>query len=374
MKISDDVLVESKSARDQSLVVIQTEVLQQDLLNRVKPLIFALWQASSYMTTKQVAEFYEVPESTIRQNYLRFKPEFDADGVEKLTGKDLKEVRDSLSLSSFAPKAMLFSPRAVIRMGFILQGSPVAAQVRTAVLNIVQGVGHLFEPQVIHALISGYPVLNAFAGSSDLTVSAPLALYYQSIERHLKSKYPDGGIPGLSKQQIRDRLAALSTYTEKWKFDTQKELRYSLGNSVATKYPDLLTQPFPLVVDGRSRSAVLMFHLAETLVDVPDIEVAVGRQYLKRATEHLSVDYAFLFLAAPFGATPRAEASIRQDLPQEMKGFVGVMTIKEVAETLVAQAKAERKTNLVRGEIKRNFKDILDYEIPTRPLLLMTQP
>lgn len=374
MKISDDVLVESKSARDQSLFAIHSESLQQDLLNRVKPVIFALWQNSGYMTTKQVAEFYEVPEATIRQNYLRFKAEFDGDGVEKLTGKDIQDARDILSLPSKVSQINLFSPRAVIRMGFILQGSPVAAQVRTAVLNIVQGVGHLFEPQVIDALISGYPVFNGFVDRSCLTVSAPLAPYYQSIERYLKSKYPAGGIPGLSKQQIRDRLAALSTYTERWKFDTQKELRYSLGNSVATKYPDLLTQPFPLIVDGRSCSAVLMFQLADTLVDVSDIELAVGRQYLKRATEHFSVDYAFLFLAAPFGATPRAEASIRQDLPQEMKGFVGVMTIKEVAETLLSQAKSERKTNLVKGEIKRNFRDILEYDIPSSPLLLMMQP
>ena len=175
----------------------------------------------------------------------------------------------------------------------------------------------------------------------------------------------------MSKQDIREKLAALSTYTDYWKFGSQKEMRYALGSSVCAKYPDLTTQPFNLTVDGQQKTALLMFQLSDLLVDERDVELAVGRQYLKRAVEHCSVDYAFLFLVAPFGATPRAEDAVRQDLPNEMKGFIGVMTVKEVAEILLKQAKAERKANLIKGEVRKAFSDILDYEIPVDPLLLM---
>jgi hypothetical protein len=371
MKLSDSVLIESKSARDQGVSEIVSQGLQQSLLGKVKSIFFALWGDSSYMTTKQVADYYGVPENTIRQNYIRFKAEFDADGVVKLHGELLRELRDILSLSSFTPQATLFTPRSVIRMGFILQESEVAVQVRTAALNLIQGVGQFFDHQIIEALIEGYPVLEPFTEKGNLVVSSPLFSYYDAVERHIKRRYPNGGIPGLKKDDIRQKLASLSTYTSSWKFDTQKELRYSLNSSVCAKYPDLTSKVVLINVDGQVKTAVMMFHLSDLLVDERDVESAIGRQYIKRAKEHFQVDYAFLFLVAPFGATPRAENYIRRDLTEEMKGFVGVMTVKEVANLLLDQAKTERAKNLMNGKIKQEFGEILNYKIPSDPLLLM---
>lgn len=371
MNLTHAVLIESKSARDQSVSVIESQGSQQRILEKVKSVFFSLWRGGSYMTTKQLADYYRVPEATIRQNYGRCKAEFDADGVVKLEGEDIQDARDILSLPSKTSQATLYPPRAVLRMGFILQGSPIAAQVRTAALNLIQGVGNLFDPKVIEALIDGYRVLDPFAGSGRLSISAPLSPYYASIERYLKGTYPDGGIPGMAKRDIREKLAALSTCTEQWKFTTQQEMRYDLNSTICAKYPDLTTQVLSITVDGQPKSAVIMFQISDLLVDEHDVELAVGRQYIKRAIEHFPVDYAFLFLISPFGATPRAEDAIRRDLPSEMKGFVGVMTVKEVAETLLKQAKAERKANLIKGGMRKDFSKVLEYEIPEDPLLLM---
>jgi hypothetical protein len=76
-------------------------------------------------------------------------------------------------------------------------------------------------------------------------------------------------------------------------------------------------------------------------------------------------------LVSPFGGTPDAEYYIKQDIPEELKGFLGIMTVKELAELFVKQAREERTSNLVKGEVRKNFADLLDYKIPVEPLLVM---
>lgn len=372
MKLTHTVLMESRSARDYGLTEVTVRDSQQSLLRKVKNVFFALWQGGEYMTTKQVAEFYKTSEFNIRQNYKRCKSEFDADGVIKLEGEALRDARDILSLPSRTSQASLYSPRAVLRMGFMLQGSDIAAQVRTAALNLIQGAYEVFDPKVVEALIDYQAALKPINGAGKLAVSSPLSPYYDAIERHLKRKYPHGGIPGMGREDIRKELAALSTWTANLKLETRTELRYSLAQSVCAKYPDLTSQVHQITVDGQSKTVVLMFHIGGSLVvDETDVESALAKQYIKRAKEHSQVDYAFLFLIAPFGATPRAEDYIRKELPEEMKGFIGVMTVKEVAELLLKQARNERKSNLIKGEARRDFEAILEYEIPDSPLLII---
>lgn len=373
MRISDSILLESKSARDRGLSEIELRESQQNLLGRVKPVFFAVWRGTGYLSLKQVAEFYEVSSETVKKNFQRTRSEFIADGVKVPRGQSLKEVRDIMSLTSSSPSATIFPPRAVMRMGFILQDSEVAAQVRTAALNLIQGVSELFEDGILEALLANQPILAPIVNGGQLSISSPLSQHYSAIERGLRRSYPDGGIKGMHKNDIRDRLAALSTYTQNWKLESQKELAYRLKNSRRAKYPDLTSNVIEISVDGQSKSAVLLFHISDLVVDQTDVEAAVGRQYVKRAKDHFSVDYAFLFLIAPFGATPAAQDAILKDLPTDMRGFFGVMTVKELAQILRDQAWSERKHGILKGEINTNFKDILEYEIPVSPLLIMMQ-
>lgn len=372
MKLSGDMLIESKSARDEGLSIIVKKTLPERILGYVKDASFVEYQGKKYLTSRQVAEFYGISEDNVRQALHRNRAELESDGAKRLEGKELKEVRDIMSRTSFAPWLNLFTPRAVLRMGWMLRDSDVAAVVRTASLNIIEGVGDLFHPKLLDALIAGHTVLDPFCGSGEMVISVPLSQHYDSIERTLKKRFATGGVPGYTKEALRERLSALSTYTHDWKLGTQSELRYSFVDSCPhAKYPDLISQVIEINVDGQRRKVVFMFQVFDLIVEAADMETIIGRQYPKRAKESLGVDYAFLILTSPFGATPEAEEAIRRDLPSEMKGFVGVMTIKEVAAVLRDQAWRERKHGPIKGEINTQFSDILNYEIPVDPLLLL---
>lgn len=372
MNLSDSVLIESSSAREQGLSVIEAQNLQFRLLRKVKDVFFALWRGSGYITTKQVADYYQVSEKTISKNLQRNRDEFKSDGAVLVTGDDLKDARDIMSLASRASHINLFTPRAVIRMGFILEESEVAVQVRTTALNVIQGIGDLVSSEEILAnLMSSKSPYESFIDNLQLKVSSPLADYYDVIAKDLKRLYPDGGIPGLTKQDIRERLAALSTYTQSWKLSTQKELKFNLRSSTRAKCPDLVSDPIPVNVDGEDRKAVFMFQIENLLVEPENIEECIGRQYIKRAKNEMGVDYAYIFLVAPFGATPDAQAYIQNDLPTEMKGFVGAITVQDLAVFLRKQAGSERMTNIVKGQITTQFEQLLKYRIPTDPLSVL---
>ena len=149
------------------------------------------------MTSQQVAEYYAVSDDVIRQNLRRNRSEFDQDGVRALRGDDLDFVRDTMSLTKKARAVTVLPLRAVIRMGFILQESEVAVKVRTATLNVLQGVGQVIDRDVLSSLILGHPILNPFCVTGELRISAPLADHYTEIERNLKKKFPDGPVQAI---------------------------------------------------------------------------------------------------------------------------------------------------------------------------------
>lgn len=367
MNFSDTVLVESKTARDQGLVELGQKSSEKDVLAAVKQLFFAVWQGSEYITTQQLADFYEVPEATIRQNSKRYRDEFDADGtkkLERLSEKELQDARDILSLASKANQVMLFPPRAALRMGFLLTESPVAPAVRTASLNIIQGAIALADPKVLESMITAYPVLSSASKDGKPSISAPLAPFYSSIRPKFKKHYPEKMISGLSKEGIRKNLASLSTYTANLKFETQKELSFITSTSERSKYPDLTSEKFKLVVDGQEAEVVFLIQIQQLMTDLKDVETAMGKQYIQIAKESLGADYAFLFFVSPFGATPDAGDYIKERLPKEVQNFVGTMTVKEVANALKDQASRERGNNIINGSINRQFSHLMNYEIP----------
>lgn len=138
--LSDSVLVESKSARDNQLVAIPDD-RATEVLNKAKSIAFAVWEGSGLATTEQMAEFYEVSPEVVRDNVRRHRDEFEADGLEVLKGKALKDVRETLSLTPDTPQATVWTPRASLRLGMLLQNSPVAKQVRTILLNGFESAG-----------------------------------------------------------------------------------------------------------------------------------------------------------------------------------------------------------------------------------------
>lgn len=134
-------LLESKELREK--LVAEVEILE-----KVKKLL--LIPGTELATVKQVADFYEVEETTIKMVVTRNREELREDGLSSLTGKDTKQMLESNNLlpsnfrGGFEASGMrfsnrgntLFPRRAILRIGMLLRDSEIAKEIRTQLLNI----------------------------------------------------------------------------------------------------------------------------------------------------------------------------------------------------------------------------------------------
>ena len=134
-------LLESKELREK--LVAKVEVLE-----KVKKLL--LIPGIELATVKQVADFYEVEETTIKMVVTRNREELQEDGLNSLTGRDTKQMLESNNLlpsnfrGGFETNGMRFSNRgntllprrAILRIGMLLRDSEIAKEIRTQLLNI----------------------------------------------------------------------------------------------------------------------------------------------------------------------------------------------------------------------------------------------
>lgn len=137
--VSENALVESQSVRN-TLLAKYTDDNAQELLNKAKALLFAMCQGQGLASTEQVASYFGVTVDAVKKVFTKNRKEFESDGARVVTGKELRELRESLSLGSNAAHAIIFTPRATVRLGFLLVQSEIAANVRTQALNVIQQV------------------------------------------------------------------------------------------------------------------------------------------------------------------------------------------------------------------------------------------
>jgi hypothetical protein len=107
-------------------------------LNKAKSLVMAYWHGETIATTKQVASFYATDEDSLRKVLNRHRDEFQADGARKIEGEELLDARDILSLASRTAVTTIWTPRAIVRAGMLLQNNETAKQVRNVVLDQVE--------------------------------------------------------------------------------------------------------------------------------------------------------------------------------------------------------------------------------------------
>jgi hypothetical protein len=111
-----------------------------DVLDKVKAV--ALLPDNVHATTEIVAAYYEVPVSTIRSLIAANREELETNGYRTLTGAELRDFASpfggpaNLGLHHNTRSLALFTRRAVLNVGQLLVGSPVARQIRTYLLNI----------------------------------------------------------------------------------------------------------------------------------------------------------------------------------------------------------------------------------------------
>ena len=144
--IKEKDLIENKDVRESLITRVE-------VLDRVKEL--NTLADTDYMTTRQVAEFYEVDMNVVQQIWSSNRGEIDSDGVVTINYNDLgtylgtetismaKRMRGKAIVAgepfSYS-KNTLFPKRAVLRIGMLLRDSEVAKEVRTMLLNMYYDV------------------------------------------------------------------------------------------------------------------------------------------------------------------------------------------------------------------------------------------
>jgi hypothetical protein len=370
MQFSEDLLIESPTARSAGVSEIKSQSREQEILSRVKVLFFAVWEGTLRITRQQLADFYEVPVATIDSNYKRHTDEFESDGVKVFRGKELNDARGILPLASKSSQETIYTPAGALRMGFILRDSPVAKEVRTAAIRIIQGVSDVFDPATAFSkLVEGHSGLDRFSENQQPKIAA---LYEEGIFKDaykaLKKKYPDGKLPGLGVDQLKEFFALFATYTDRWVLRTDLELSSSHAPD-RYGYPHLTSDAFSVEIDGQIKQAVIMFQFCDFLVDDRYVAECDSRRYIKSAKNLPGVDLSWLFFVAPFGATPAAVNFIQQEIRPDSKGYMGVILVKDLANFLYAQASQTRNSNLLNGEINKRFRDLMGYEFPVVELV-----
>lgn len=134
--------VDSKDLREQN-------INRLEVLDKVKQLF--LIPDMNVMTSKQVADYYEVPLKTLISCYTYNKDEIYSDGVTLKTYGDFKKIEnqsfkhehgkaivklsENITLEIPTRGILCFSKRAILRIGMLLRDSNVAKEVRTQLLN-----------------------------------------------------------------------------------------------------------------------------------------------------------------------------------------------------------------------------------------------
>lgn len=165
MLMNSENFIEQKSLRDEC-------VGRVEVLEKVKGLLLIPY--FECMTIKQIADYYEVDNKAIEMCYARHKEEIDSDGISRLTPRDVRNLKPTVSgvknFEQLNGKAVVefddgirfvipnrgvttFPKRAIMRFGMLLRDSRVAQELRTQLLNVVEHAEET-DPEILTAEIN----------------------------------------------------------------------------------------------------------------------------------------------------------------------------------------------------------------------------
>lgn len=188
-----------------------------------------------------------------------------------------------------------------------------------------------------------------------------MILAEQKLLRRLKRKFPQEMFAFKKSEFVRD-LVLLGAETDDWHLTYERGLAYPDGAANRNAYPDLISQPSECLVDGKKQKVVLLFQCVDTIVDENHVkDCFYMRQYIDLVKEHLKVDHALLFLVSPYGVTRYAAACIKES--DELRGCVGVITLKQLATFLFEKAAENKRDNIRLGKLKAKFIHLMSYRL-----------
>ncbi|WP_414569433.1 hypothetical protein [Nostoc sp. CCY 9925] len=139
LPLNQSVLLESRTLRTSAITNFSDD-RALEILTKAKAIIFAVWGGSGWATTAQIAEYFEVTESAVKELHRVNGAEFRDLETKTLTGKELRDARQKLCLPSKTSQVRVFSALGTLRIAMLLQQSEIAAQVRTIILDLVAAV------------------------------------------------------------------------------------------------------------------------------------------------------------------------------------------------------------------------------------------
>jgi hypothetical protein len=142
LPFNQSALIESPSLRTSALDGLDDSRSQQ-VLNKAKAIVFAVWNGEGWATVEQLAQYFQCSIQAIKHIHERNSKEFKANETRKLTGKDLSNGRSQLGLPSRTSQARVFSPLGTLRIAMLLAESEIAALVRTIILELVLSVTNI---------------------------------------------------------------------------------------------------------------------------------------------------------------------------------------------------------------------------------------
>jgi len=198
-------------------------------------------------------------------------------------------------------------------------------------------------------------VLSSSDGASSMILAE------QQLLRRLKRKFSQEMF-AFRKSEFASDLVLLGAETDDWHLTPQRGLAYPEGAANQNAYPDLISQPSECIVDGQKQRVVLLFQCVDTIVDENHVKDCFYlRQYIDLVKAELKVDHALLFLVSPYGVTRYGAACIKES--DELRGCVGVITVKQLAKFLFEKAAKNKRDNIRLGKLKARFIHLMSYKL-----------
>ncbi|MCC5662115.1 hypothetical protein LC608_35455 [Nostoc sp. XA010] len=118
LPLNQSVLAESPSLRTSALSNLDNSRAEV-VLSKAKAIVFAVWNGSGWATTAQIAEYFSVTESAVKELTRINQSEFQRLETKTLTGKELRDARQTLCLPSRTSQVRVFSALGALRFSLI---------------------------------------------------------------------------------------------------------------------------------------------------------------------------------------------------------------------------------------------------------------
>jgi len=177
-KITEENLLNDENVRESHLE-------KMEVLSKVKELITL--PNTELMTTKMVAEWYEVDQEAIKKLSQRHEKELIENGMAFKKYREIKDLvkRDNMSPLKISPRGSnVFSNRALLNVGMLLRDSQIAKEVRSALLDQQevmadeQKTSGIDKKQIL--------LLNIIQATDESERAVALSEYNEYMQRHQK--------------------------------------------------------------------------------------------------------------------------------------------------------------------------------------------